>query len=578
MVARGPDDEGILDEPGVMLGHRRLSIQDLSPAGHQPMVSADGRYVIVFNGEIYNFRALGKELTDAGMVLRSGSDTEVILELFARLGPECLSRFRGMFAFAIWDRADRSLFLARDQLGIKPLYFSRCRDTLAFASEVKALRALPEWRSNVLPSSVADFLAWGSVSSPHTMFEGIEALPAGTWARFHEGKLSQHCYWSIPVSRPRIRTLDRAIEVLRPALAEAVALRCVADVPVAAFLSGGIDSSAIVMLMRRAGQSQLRTFSLGFPGTGLDESSHAARVAKIFETDHTSVSVTDDMVEHGLDGFFDAMDQPTCDGVNTYFVSKLAKQAGLTVALSGLGGDELFGGYPSFRRAHRSARALEFVPSALLSDLTPMVSRFHRRFSKLELLGNEGSASARLYALTRRLFAPQQIRALMHGSYSGGALPEPTAGSSAFHAMMQLELEHYTRDQLLRDSDVFGMAHSIEIRVPLIDHGLVETVAEIEPRLLLDGHKGLLCAALPQPLPIECTGRPKMGFTFPFDRWLRTGWRPAVEATLLASGRISNGLDPVGVAAVWRDFTAGRLHWSRPWALYALLRFLELRS
>lgn len=578
MIARGPDDEGILREPDLSLGHRRLSIQDLSPAGHQPMISADGRYAIVFNGEVYNFRELARELKDDGFILRSGSDTEVILELFVRHGPSCLPRFRGMYAIAIWDRRDRALYLARDQRGIKPLYFIHRGGTFAFASEIKALRALPGLRTEILPSAVADFLAWGSVSSPHTVFEGIECLPAGTWAVLRDGKLSKYRFWSIPVAPTRIHSKEHAIEVLRPALIDSVTLRCVSDVPVAAFLSGGIDSSAIVMLMRHAGQSALRTFSLGFPGTGLDESSHAARIAKIFDTDHTNMSVTDDMVEEGLDGFFAAMDQPTCDGVNTYFVSKFAREAGLTVALSGLGGDELFGGYPSFKRAHRAARALGFVPSALFGLAAPLAFQFHRRLAKLELLGVAGSPHARLYALSRGLFAPRQVRGLMRAPYQQGALPEPTPGASAFHSAMQLELEHYTQDQLLRDADVFGMAHTIEIRVPLIDHLLIEKVAEIDPLLLLDGQKDLLCAALPTPLPSECTDRSKMGFTFPFDRWLRTTWRPAVESKLLDSASVPAFLDAGRIAGVWRDFQAGRLHWSRPWALYALLRFLELRA
>ncbi len=574
MAARGPDDEGVLHEDGLSFGHRRLAIIDLSPAGHQPMFSADKRYAIVYNGEVYNFRALAEELKSAGVALRSSSDTEVILELYAREGSSCLAKLRGMFALAIWDRQERCLFLARDQQGIKPLYYMIDGDTLSFASEIRALRTLPRGPTEISRVAVANYLSWGSVPGPGTIMEGVQSLAPGSFATFRDSQLTQQQFWSFPVSEPEFTTHDEAVEVLRPALAEAVALRCVSDVPVAAFLSGGIDSSAIVMLMRAAGQSQLRTFSLGFPGTALDESRHAAEIARIFKTEHTNVDVHDHMVEQSLDGFFAAMDQPTGDGLNTYLVSKFAKQSGLTVALSGLGGDELFGGYPSFRRAERAATLLAHTPRGVLRVLTAATGHAPGRFAKLELLAGPGSSHARLYALTRGVFPPTHVAALLGRASAPIAHYEPAPGASPFHAAMQLELEHYTHDQLLRDSDVYGMAHSLEIRVPFIDDRLTEVVARVSPHLLLAGFKGLLCDAMPRPLPRECTERKKMGFTFPFDRWLRTTWRARVEATLLGSS--SHGLlEPAAVARVWRTFLAGRAHWSRPWALYALMRCLE---
>ncbi len=575
MISRGPDDEGVMVEPGISLGHRRLAILDLSQAGHQPMVSADERYVIIFNGELYNFRALARDLKTNGVVLRSTSDTEVVLEIFVREGPACLSKFRGMFALAIWDRQARSLFLARDQQGIKPLYYVQEGDALAFASEIRALRALPNGPSTISRSAIANYLSWGSVPGPDTIIENVRSLPPGTWATFRDGRLVQHEYWTFPLSAPDITSRDQAIEILRPELAEAVALRCVSDVPVAAFLSGGIDSSAIVMLMRHAGQAKLRTFSLGFPGTSFDESGHAARVAAIFETDHTNVAVNDRMVEDSLDDFFAAMDQPTCDGLNTYLVSKLAKQSGLTVALSGLGGDDLFGGYPSFRRAHRVSGTLEQVPPSLLRAFAALARHAPGRFAKLELLGGEGSAHARLYALTRRMFSPTTVSHLMGGTTEVITCHEPAPGAGAFHSAMQLELEHYTHDQLLRDSDVFGMAHALEIRVPFIDHRLTDVVARIAPDLLLAGHKRLLCDSLPQPLPSECTQRTKMGFTFPFEQWLRSTWRTRVESVLLSTSVSTFGLQPTAVEHAWKSFLAGNVHWSRVWTLYVLVRCLE---
>jgi asparagine synthase (glutamine-hydrolysing) len=572
---RGPDDQGVSVEQGAMLGHTRLSILDLSSAGHQPMVSADQRFVIVFNGEIYNFEELRRELEAEGVPFRSHSDTEVIVELFARRGEACVERLRGMFAFAIWDRQARSLFLARDRLGIKPLYVFRGPGVLAFASELKALCALPNGPSRPSKAACASFLAWGSVPTPLTMLEGVSGMAPASVATFQRGEMRERTYWDFPSGPPRHRTRDEAIEALRPELLASVKLRCIADVPLGAFLSGGIDSSAVVQLMRSAGQSEVRTFSLAFPGTELDESHHASEVARRFETQHSVVPVTDDMVRDCLPGFFAALDQPTCDGINTYLVSKFAKQSGLTVALSGLGGDELFGGYPSFRRAARLGPLLARTPRKALG-LLPLGARLGpKKLAKLEVLGLSGSAHARLYALSRGLFAPHEVTALLGGArMPEPTLPEPVGEVSAFHGAMQLELRRYTHDQLLRDSDVFGMAHALEIRVPLLDHRLVEVVSQCAPELMLRGHKALLLDALPRSLPRSITHRPKMGFTFPFDRWMRGPFRSLVEPVLRDPSDSSGLLCRAQTSRIWEGFLAGRVHWSRPWTLFVLGRFL----
>lgn len=619
MVKRGPDDRGIYEEPEVLLGHRRLSIIDLSPAGHQPMASRDGRFVIVFNGEVYNFRELRRPL-EKDVPFRSSSDTEVILELFAREGPACLDRFRGMFAIAIWDRLEQRLFLARDRMGIKPLYFWPRPQGIAFASEVKALRALPGGPSGVEPEALVQYLAWGSVPAPLTMTKGAESLLPATWLLWKRGAITRRTYWDFPVGadvaavacngrtlaadehrplRYLHNTRDEALKALRPLLREAVAYRCISDASLGAFLSGGIDSSSVVALMRAAGQRDLRTFSISFPQTALDEGPFAVKVAERFHTRHTDVSISADSAADNLDVFFAAMDQPTCDGFNTYMVSKFARQGGLTVSLSGLGGDEIFAGYGHHRRILRALPWLKTLPRLGVKAAAGGFAHLTQRYAKLEALTLPGPPLARLFYAARGLFMPTQIRALVdpnilaqtalgHGDGSSllpSSLFPLTSSLSPFHALVALELRRYLHDQLLRDSDVFAMAHSLEIRVPLIDHRIVETIFQTAPAAVLGSSftasllphpsfhpKALLLSALPEPLPYLCTHRPKMGFTFPFDRWMRGSWKASIDEQVAGLGGTTILNHPV-VRQAWERYQRGSLHWSRPWTLLTLGRY-----
>ena len=580
LAHRGPDGHGVFHDHAAMLGHRRLSIVDLSAAGQQPMVSADERFVIVYNGEVYNHHALREELERDGQALRSRCDTEVLLELYARRGTACLERLRGMFALAVWDRREQELVLARDRLGIKPLYYWAGASQLAFGSELRALGTLPGVPCAPSIEAIHGYLTWGSVPQPHTMLRDVHELPPGSVLRWKQGKLTTRRWWSLSPAQ-RHATRDEALEVLRPTLREAVRLRCIADVPLGAFLSGGIDSSAIVGLMRAAGHSDLRTLSIVFPGTRHDEARFAQQSPRRYETSHTELEATDGMVGDLLDAFFDALDQPTIDGLNSFVVSRLARAAGLTVALSGLGGDEVFGGYTSFRRASALAPWLERVPQGLRAGAARVGSRLHPRLAKIDAFALPGSVSEQSYRATRGLFSRRQVDALLEASplraepsrtpYEG---PLPT---SPFHAIMGLELGGYMHNQLLRDSDVFGMASAVEIRVPLIDHEVVEVVAATPAELVMAGsHKALLRDALPHPLPPACVERPKMGFTFPFDSWLKTRWRGDVEAQLLAlPDALVQLMRPAQVRAVWEAYLAGTVHWSRPWAIYVLARWFS---
>jgi asparagine synthase (glutamine-hydrolysing) len=585
MRNRGPDDRGICYEPEVLLGHRRLSIIDVSLGGHQPMGSGNGRYQIVYNGEVYNYVALRAELESKGVAFRSRSDTEVILELYLREGPECLKRFRGMFAIAIWDRVERRLFLARDRMGIKPLYVWRFPGGIAFASQVKALRALPGGPREINPEAVVQYLLWGSVPCPITILKGVESLEPATWMTWRPcGDETKQRYWTFPEGPPIYRTRGEALEALRPKLIEAVALRCIADVPLGAFLSGGVDSSAIVCLMREAGQKDIRTFSVSFPQTDLDEGPYAVKVAEQYETLHENISVTEGMVRAELDNFFAAMDQPTCDGLNTFMVSKFARQGGLTVSLSGLGGDELFGGYPSFRRAVRLVPFISLFPRLAIWIGVRAGAQLGERYRKLEGLALKGQSVDRLYYLSRGLFTPSQIRSLVSPDLLNAAGPPeetvlsglPESGNgSPFGATQVLELRRYMHNQLLRDSDVFGLDNSLEIRVPFIDHEIVEAVRQSASDVLLEGTpKALLMDALPQALPRLCTHRRKMGFTFPFDVWMRGPWGQVTKRLLVEQVNASDDaiFRAEGIRNVWAQYQKGCLHWSRPWCLLALVR------
>jgi asparagine synthase (glutamine-hydrolysing) len=602
MKNRGPDDRGVYEEAECLIGQRRLAILDLSPAGHQPMTYADGRYVAVYNGEVYNFLELRRDLESEGARFTTRTDTEVVLALYAREGTHCLDRLRGMFAIAIWDRQEKSLFLARDRMGIKPLYVWCRPEGIAFASEIKALRALPGGPFDVEPEAVVQYLAWGHVPAPLTATKGVECLMPATWLLWKNGSSTRRSYWDFPVCAPAgspstngfvYRSRGQALEALRPALQRAVAYRCISDAPLGAFLSGGIDSSSVVALMRSAGQKDLHTVSISFPQTRHDEGPYSVKVAEQFGTYHTDVSVAAQTAERELDGFFAAMDQPTCDGFNTFVVSHIARQVGLTVSLSGLGGDELFAGYAHYRRVLRTRWWVEAFPRSAMRAAAWGAANLHPRYAKLEALAIPGPSLARLYYAARGLFAPSEIRkvinpdllaqtALGRGDASSLLPPMPPGCSldglsrSVFHTLAAIELRRYLHDQLLRDSDVFGLARSLEIRVPLIDHELVELIFQTDSAVVLEipaGHspKSLLVDALPSPLPRLCTHRPKMGFTFPFAEWVGSAWKGRVESRLLAE-TAGPAVNADGVRRCWQEYLAQRKSWTRIWGLYVLMR------
>lgn len=595
---RGPDDEGLEilpagDSPNAVgLGVRRLAILDLSPAGHQPMHDPRTGNWIVHNGEVYNFRELRRELETHGHRFHSQSDTEVLLQSYAAWGPECVHRWRGMFAAAIWDAGQRRLVLFRDRLGIKPLYYCSEGNRFAFASEVRALRSAGWVGSRLDLTALESVLSFGAVEEPYTIVAGVRALPPGQYLVWEAGQLEIAPYWQPFAERERTTVTREAVAAI---LTDAVRDCLVSDVPVGVFLSGGIDSSSLVSLLSALAVPDLKTFSVVFGSEGLADAFCSGRVAEEFRTQHHKLDVDETEPLHQLPRALAAMDQPTADGINTYLVSGIARPAGVKVALSGLGGDEVFGGYSTFQRAPQLAR-LQALCASLPGSLRHLLGKLilawpgaGDRRRKLRTLVAEDSVFADPVFLLRAFFMPEQITRLLTSEARGAvdfaarretlqSLLAQTLGLDSFTRISWLELRHYMLNTLLRDTDQMSMAHGLEVRVPLLDHRLVEAVLSLPESLKANGRfpKHLLVDALPRPLPEEVVRRPKRGFALPFERWLRGPLQKELEETLLTpSSALKGVLRQEGIAEVYRQFQKGRLSWSRVWVLHVLKRWVE---
>ncbi len=563
MNHRGPDDRGTLDEThrGIraQLGHVRLSIIDLSPLGHQPMTSGNGNVTIVYNGEIYNHVELRRELEALGVQFRSHSDTEVIIASYEQWGPSCVSRFRGMFAFVLWDRAQRRIVLARDPFGVKPLYYTRNGSTLSFASEVRSLLALGVTSRRLSKEGLASHLAFGAPQEPHTAIQGVFALPAGTVMTVSRDQAETTSYFTLPRESRDIRERE-ANETLGNLLDDAIRLRLVADVEVGVFLSGGIDSSAVLARTVALGANP-RSFTVSFDEKQFDEWNYASAVAKHFGCPHERILLKPQAMLADIGNAFDSLDQPSGDGINTYFVSRAVRAAGLKVALSGIGGDEVFAGYQNFRRM----QWLERLPSLPAANAFGLRAGGHVE-RVLGLMGS-GNAKAR-YRHLRSMFSPSECRALAPQTQEP-LLSTFLPSSDALSTFSRLELDGYLRNTLLRDTDVMSMAHSLEVREPLLDTRLVEYVLTLPSNLKLSPkvNKPLLVAATGT-LPKAATDRQKMGFSFPLEAWLKTDLRDWATDLVRDEARAEKaGLDPQQFATTWDRFLAGKLTFARMWTL-----------
>jgi len=575
MIRRGPDDGGIERlAGGAVLGSRRLAIIDPTPAGHQPMRDAERGTTVVFNGMIYNFRELRSQLEAEGEQFVSECDTEVVLRAYGRWGRGAVQRLHGMFALAIWDERDRTLLLARDRLGIKPLYYANGEGRLAFASTVKALLAAGIVPAAVSRPGLASFLAFGAVAEPLTAIEGIHALPPASTAAFRDGRLSLERYWEPPaVAQGGMHGHE---DVLRTLLANAVRTHLVSDVPLGVFLSGGLDSSLVAALAARE-VADVRTVSVAFEDRAYDEAAWMDRVAHRIGSTHTTFLLRPSELVDWLDDAFDAMDQPTLDGINTYVVSRVAAAGGLKVALSGLGADELFDGYRHVRRVRLLGLA-EQVPSPLrraTASLATLVPHGARGDKAVEWLRDPGLSSP--YELLRRLFLPRDIQTLLGGNGAvNGATPRTTALPQELYARVsRLDLENYLRNVLLRDTDSMSMGNSLEVRVPYLDDAVVSwTLAQ--PAAVKGEGKAILGLAASGLVPEGIVRRRKRGFVLPLSGWMRNELHGEVSERLSQlPAALDGALAADAIGDVWSAYCADGRRWLRPWSLYALSRWLD---
>ncbi|MCA1763896.1 MAG: asparagine synthase (glutamine-hydrolyzing) [Flavobacteriales bacterium] len=593
LAHRGPDAEGYFVDNEIVLAHRRLSVIDLDDTSNQPITDTSGRYTLVFNGEIYNYRELRKSLGDYRF--KSNGDSEVLLAGLATKGEHFLKDCNGMFAFALWDKEKRELKLGRDRMGIKPLYYARNRTQLVFSSEIR-----PVLKSGLIPvklntAALGDYLRYQTVHAPNTIIDGVYGLPAGNIMTVSDNEDELKTYWSPTTDfESGLAQLDynSAKELVRMKLEKAVRRRLVSDVPFGAFLSGGIDSSALVALASQELSAPLKTFTVSFGDSAFSETPYANMVAEKYATDHTQIDLRPaDLIEN-LPAAIAAMDHPGGDGINTYVVSKAAKHAGITVALSGLGGDEIFAGYPIFKQFYslrdkgwmmsfpKFARAgagavLEMVKPGVASSKTKKVItedyldleyvyQYSREVNsveeneKLSVYGKHGANS--VFSIVKDLVG--------YGS-PGYRLPSLSRVSVA-------EMSTYLQSVLLRDTDQMSMAHALEVRVPFLDHELVNAVLGIS-----DAHKfpttpkKLLVDAMGDLLPSEIVNRPKMGFTFPWEKWMKGELRDFCETQIHGLAQ-RDEFNKSAILSRWEKFLNGdkRITWSRIWYLCILQAWL----
>jgi asparagine synthase (glutamine-hydrolysing) len=550
MAARGPDGAGLWFDPArrVGLGHRRLAIIDISPGGAQPMLLPEKNLAITFNGEIYNYRELRAGLEKKGHHFRSTSDTEILLHLYAEEGEAMLEKLRGMFAFAIWDGAKQTLFLARDPFGIKPLYWADDGKAFRAASQVKALLAGGNIDTSPEPAGHVGYFLWGHVPAPYTLYRGIRNLTAGHCMTIDAlGKKRLRAFCNIPdiLAAAEGRTTDDGrrttddqpltSDLLGSSLRDSIRHHLIADVPVGVFLSSGLDSATLTALASEFG-GQLRTVTLGFEEykrTPNDETPLAEEVARRYGTNHQTIWVTRKDFESDLHRVFHAMDQPSCDGLNSYFISKAAAQAGLKVALSGLGGDELFGGYPSFREIPRAVSALRpfqqcrWLGRAVRVVTTPFLK--HMTSPKYAGLLEYGGTYGGAYLLRRGMFMPWELPEILDGDLvregwnelqTLARLDDTANGIHSPHLKVSaLEMTWYMRHQLLRDTDWASMEHSLEVRVPLVDVELLRATAALFAREPRPTKRDMALTARSS-LPASVLDRPKTGFQVPVRQWL----------------------------------------------------------
>jgi asparagine synthase (glutamine-hydrolysing) len=591
---RGPDDDGVWIDVNVALGHRRLSIIDLSAAGHQPMVSACGRYVMVFNGEVYNFSDLKSRFN---YPYRSNTDSEVILAAWTKMGHKCVDLFNGMFAIAVWDRQEQSLTLVRDRMGIKPIYWSHNDNGFSFSSEVRALLASGMVSKELNKDSVVDFLRYQTVQTPDTILRDVQMVIPGTilYYNLNNNKVTTESYWSPFKKFEKFEfeetgdDYERVKKNIRHLFFESVERRLVADVPFGAFLSGGIDSSAVVGAMARVSSNRIDTFNITFSEDEFSEAPYARYIADMHQTNHHEIHLKPEDFLHLLPDALAAMDHPSGDGPNTWVVSKMTKEAGITMALSGLGGDEVFGGYAIFNRmaALEKLKWLWKLPVSLrrmagngFSFIKPGVANLKvKRLLEMKEYNFEEA-----FAISRQALMDNQLKGLinmvqlpLHNPIKWLKRHNLNGDTDLLSRVSVSEMTTYMQNVLLRDSDQMSMAHALEVRVPFLDHELIEYVLSLPDNLKRPvSPKKLLVDSMPDILPDYIVNRPKMGFVFPWRDWLKGELHTYADERIrsIAERELFN---EKGVINLWKSFLNGdrSVTFSRVWPLVVLEEWMR---
>ncbi len=590
MIHRGPDSSGYWSEGYVAFGHRRLSIIDLTPGGHQPKTDSFHQNTITYNGEIYNYKKLKSELTDYTFV--TNSDTEVILAAYAKWGFDCVKYLKGQFAFAIWDETKKLLFIARDHMGEKPFYYYHANGIFLFGSEVRALLASNLIEKKISKDAIVDYLKYQSVNGPNTIVDGIFALPAASYGVLKENSLNIHSYWNHQDLKelPQNTEYKEVLENIRFLFSESVKGQMQSDVPLGAFLSGGIDSSAIVAMMAEHSTSPIYTFTVSFEDKQFDESIYSNLIAKKYKTSHTQIDLKPTVLLEQLPEILASMDVPSGDGPNTYIISQAVKNRGLTVALSGLGGDDLFVGYSGFLRYVNIQKYKAFwnLPPGirkLLSNIMGLLKEDHSTNKKRALIELEDVSLSSFYTLSRNVFSTNEVHYLAPQQNAkvdflrdnmNRWLPE-VDHLPEFSKYGLAELKGYTQNVLLKDSDVMSMANSLEIRSPFFDHDLVSYVLSVSDSIKYPHTpKKLLVDAIHPMLPKEVVHRKKMGFSFPWDRWMKKEMKSFVDLNIhnLANRDI---FDKNRLLEYYSEYANGshRILWSKIWLLVSLESWLK---
>ncbi|HMY64447.1 MAG TPA: asparagine synthase (glutamine-hydrolyzing) [Bacteroidia bacterium] len=588
---RGPDDEGYYVDEQVALGHRRLAIIDLSPAGHQPMHSNDGNLEIAFNGEIYNFNDVKKLLT--GYAFKSGSDTEVILAAYQQWGKDCLHHLNGMFAFAIWDKAKQELFIARDRLGIKPVYYFSKDKMFLFSSEIRALL-----QSGIVPRKINrrvihEYFTYQTIHAPETFINNVFMLMPGHCMTINTSGINIERYWHIVENTDFSssgKSYREVCEDINKLFFDAVNRRLISDVPFGAFLSGGIDSSAVVGAMSRIHTQPVKTFTIAFDESDFSEAKFAKLIADKFKTDHHEFLLKPEDFLNQLPEAMNALDHPSGDGPNSYIVSKITRQAGVTMALSGLGGDELFAGYPVFKRTELLYQKswLWKLPLPLRQLLGKLITALKKDTASIKLQQLLLSPDASLqysFPVSRQISNAQQLSLFIEEKFNGidavkeiiKELNKSSAGLPLFSQVSAAEISSYMQNVLLRDTDQMSMAVALEVRVPFLDYKLVEYVMGVNDEYKNPVYpKKLLVDSLGDLLPDEVVHRKKMGFVFPWERWLKKELHAFCGDRIYALAD-RGFMNKEALTDRWQSFNEGKpgVRWLDIWLCVVLEHWLE---